>query len=102
MKSEYERLLKDKTIECESLQKQIQEATQYRTKADYTMRTLESEVEETRRRIAKLQDEHKSALEEKDTDVRLAKKKMASMERQQEDHESKIAQFQERQKFLGL
>lgn len=58
-------------------------------------------MDETKRRVLKLQDEHKASIDDKDLDVRTTKKKLSALERQHEEYESKISQLQERQKFLA-
>jgi hypothetical protein len=50
------------------------------------MRNLETELDEIKRRLLKTQDENKSAMDDKDADVRQMKKKMNTMERQQEEY----------------
>jgi septal ring factor EnvC (AmiA/AmiB activator) len=83
MKSELERIVKERTIECESLHRQLQESNQTKAKTEYSIRNLETELDELKRKMLKVQDDHKSIMEDKDADVRLMKKKMNSMERQQ-------------------
>ena len=40
-------------------------------------------------------------MEDKDVDVRIMKKKLSALERQQEEYESKISQLHERLKSIG-